>query len=162
MPAITVAQFRDFVFTWMYENGARAERVQLLDWGWEGWLQAELAGNLRAYDSTLDVRREQLVFDGKQRTDLMLNASSAVPGQRIIVELKTLRATEYNKPAFVKEIEADVDKLQYHLKATHKGAQLLVMAFYFDANAAIPAGFQSRQNIHKDLGICWKEMVIID
>lgn len=162
MPSITVTEFRDFVFDWIKENGARAERVQLLDWGWEWWLQAELAGNLRARNSLLDVRREQYVFDGQQRSDLLLNGSSAVPGERIIVELKTLRATEYNKPAFVKEIEADVDKLQNHLKATHRGAQLFVMAFYFDANTPVPTGFQRKENLHRDLGICWREMVILD
>ncbi|MFC8131890.1 hypothetical protein [Streptomyces sp. NPDC057302] len=162
MPSITVPQFRDFVFAWMRENGARAQRVQLLDWGWEWWLQAELAGNLRAYDSTLDVRREQFVFDGKQRSDLLLNGSSTVPGERIIVELKTLRATEYVKPAFLKEIAVDVDKLQNHLKTTHMGAQLLSMAFYFDANAPIPPGFQRREDLHRDLAVCWREMVVLD
>lgn len=162
MPSIMVEEFKEFVFDWMRENGDRAQRVQLLDWGWEWWLQAELAGNLRARDSTLDVQREQLVFDGKQRSDLLLNGFSTVPGDRIIVELKTLRATEYNKPAFAGEIKADVEKLLTHLKATHKGAQLLVMAFYFDANAPIPAGFQRREDLHKDLAICWREMVVLD
>jgi hypothetical protein len=159
---ITVQQFRDFVFAWVRDNGERARRVQLLEWGWEWWLQAELAGNLLAQDSTRDVRREQLVFDGKQRSDLLLNGSSNVPGERIIVELKTLRATEYQKAAFVKEIEADVSKLWNHLKATHRGAQLIVMGFYFDANAPIPDGFQRKEDLHRDLAVCWRDMVVLD
>ncbi|MFI7388123.1 hypothetical protein [Streptomyces sp. NPDC049813] len=158
---ITVPQFKEFVFNWIRENGARAQRVQLLDWGWEWWLQAELAGNLRAQDSTLDVLREQYVYEGQQRTDLVLNGSSPV-NQRIIVELKTLRATEYQKAAFVKEIETDVNKLWNRLKSTQKGSQLLVMGFYFDANAPIPAGFQRREDLHKDLAVCWQDMVVID
>ncbi|MET7361656.1 hypothetical protein ABZS76_24835 [Streptomyces sp. NPDC005562] len=161
MPTILVDQFKNVVRAWAVEETKRIARMQILRGGWEVWVQCELAAFLLAQESTLEVQRESYVYGGKKRADLLLNGNHPTASQRIIVEIKVMRASEYERAQFVEDILDDVAKLRDGLKAVHKGAQLIVLGLYFDANAPIPPGFTTEEVTH-DVGLCWREMAVID
>lgn len=160
MPTVTVADFKTAVRNWSMSETKRIADMQILRGGWEVWVQCELAAYLLRQESRLEVQRESYVYGGRKRADLLLNGDHPV-GQRVIVEIKVMRASEFEKAAFTQDVQDDVAKLRNGLKDQHKGAQLLVMGLYFDANAPVPADFAT-EVVTTDVGLCWKDMVVID
>ena len=81
------------IYQWAQNRQANIRRAFAMKGGWEAWLQVELGLNLANEQYTTNVQREQLVYNGAQRADIVIDSRLPIGGahfvmHRTIIELK--------------------------------------------------------------------------
>lgn len=99
--------------------------------GWEGWIQVDLTANILSHESTIDILREQPVFENpRQLVDLLLNAEA--PAAQVLVEIKA--QSFQNHANFVPGVQEDIEKLS-HRDNEHRRSDCVVLAVAFSREA---------------------------
>ena len=131
---ITVKEFATYVNSWAGARGSDFKYYLPLKGGWEAWTQADLAAYILSKDSTVDILREQMIYQGQQKVDWLINNGDPTKADRIAVELKC--QSFENQSGFVKGLDNDEKKLdQNNLNSNYKGCQTIVMGIAFESNA---------------------------
>lgn len=131
MSTISVNQFLKETITWAKIRNDQFKYYWPVKGGWEGWIQVDLVAHLLAIDNTLEVSREQPIFNNAaQRVDLLLNSDQLAEHQ-IPVEIKA--ESFYNRAnPFVRGLRNDYHKLEYNLPYAFSNSSRVVLAFPFN------------------------------
>lgn len=91
MTTINKDRFVQLIHDWAQERAEQTKAFQFfwpLKGGWEAWIQVDLTAYAISQDSTIDILREQLIFNSEERVDILVN--NLEEGQLpIAVEIKT-------------------------------------------------------------------------
>ncbi|KAL0067751.1 hypothetical protein AAF712_005191 [Marasmius tenuissimus] len=105
------------IVEWGNKNGAKIAEAYSFNGGWEGWVQVELAMAMKKAFSHdfpgygITVTREDVVYDNKQRSDLLISTSKAGQHFTNMLELKCETSRVGGASAFRTAVAADCDKV---------------------------------------------------
>jgi hypothetical protein len=130
MTRVTQTQFQEACLLWANENGPRVFSKFALDWGWESWVQVELASFLnQKLPTDFHLQREAQIFTGRKRCDLLLNTNYATSYQ-IPVEIKT--QTKLGGLNFIAEVKKDMQKLFAKRAKNYKKSSCVILVLVVD------------------------------
>jgi hypothetical protein len=108
MTTISTNDFVDAVKVWATLRDQSFKFYWPVKGGWEGWIQVDLTAFIISKIPTLEILREQPIYqNNRQRVDLLINADQ-VPSAQIAVELKA--QSFENRNAFITGVVTDLDK----------------------------------------------------
>jgi len=130
MSTLTIDQFGAAVRDWAAQHNSKLKFHWTVKGGWEGWIQVDLTAYLLSLDSTLDILREQPIYQNNlKRVDLLLNAN--LPGGGPIpVEIKA--ESFDNQGNFISGVYEDVQKLRKERNVNFILCKCVMMAVCFD------------------------------
>lgn len=131
MTTININQFTAGVIEWATMRNTQFKFNWPVKGGWEGWIQVDLTAYLLSKDSTLEILREQPIFDSPyKRVDLLLNTTLETDDQ-IPVEIKA-ESFENRMDPFVNGIREDMRKLKEDRNTNFSQCTCIMMALPFN------------------------------
>jgi hypothetical protein len=133
MTKVNESQFQEACFQWANANSNRVFSKFAQDWGWESWVQVELASFLNEkLPADFHLQREANIFRGRKRVDLLLNTNYAARFQ-IPVEIKT--QTKLGGLNFIIEVQKDMQKLYASRARNYKDSHCAMVVMVVDQGA---------------------------
>ncbi len=135
MLVITYELLRLGLSSWCLEREAGFKKLWPLKGGWELWAQADFAAYLIQQESSIDVLREQYIYNSWKKVDWLFNFSTEDPATMIAIELKC-QSLE-NEANLINGLTADIDKLaKLNIRPQFADIQRVVVGICFDPDAA--------------------------
>jgi hypothetical protein len=126
---MNVADFINCTRDWASRRNAQFKFNWPVKGGWEGWIQVDLTAYILTLDSTVEILREQPIYqNARRKCDLLLNADS-LPANQIPVEIKA--ESWNNRDNFVDEVLADLDKFDERNPA-YQNSTCVMLTLPFD------------------------------
>lgn len=129
MSTITVDGFVTGTIQWAQARNQQFRFNWPVKGGWESWVQVDLTAYLLAQESTLEILREQRIYTGLQKVDLLLNTDQATDDQ-IPVEIKA-ESFENRMDPFVQGVRDDIEKLSQERNADFSECTSIMLALPF-------------------------------
>lgn len=134
MTIIALDNFIGSVMNWATQNATRFQYFWPLKGGWEGWIQAEISAYILQQDNTIEILREQHIYENPRKSlDLLLNSLEASYNQ-ILIEIKA--ESFENRDAFIVGVEDDLNKLENERRPEYKDSTCIMLAVAFDPYSA--------------------------
>ena len=124
---------------WVRENAPKIIRINGLGYGWEPWLQADLADYMQQ-NTGATLHRESYVYEGNQRMDLTIWEYSGGSLTNYF-EFKC-RSANMDAAALSAGLRSDAEKIP-GIMLNRKGTRAWVMGFFVDDGK--PSGLSSWQ-----------------
>jgi hypothetical protein len=149
MMPLSLKNFSAYLGGWAQNYEKEFKLYYPLKGGWEAWAQASVAAYIINKDSTVDILREQLIFDGsQQKVDWLLNDTDQSVTNKIAIELKCQSFENQNK--FTTGLEGDIAKLaEANLKAAYHGCRRAVVGICFTEDALQWMGAKNFKLLHE-------------
>ena len=132
---LTLNGFGGYLTDWTKKYEDEFSLYYPLKGGWEAWVQASVAAYIISQDDTVDILREQAIFQiAQQKVDWLFNNNAHQEVDKIAVELKC--QSLQNQANFTNGLQADIDKMAVaNIKVGYKGSQRAVVGIGFTQDA---------------------------
>ena len=132
---LSITNFGAYLGNWAQNYANQFKLYYPLRGGWEAWTQASVAAYIFQDNNTIDLLREQMIFDGsQQKVDWLLNDSGRSVNTKVAIELKCQSFD--NQKNFTGGLKADIAKLaQPNLKVAYRGCRTAVVGIAFTQDA---------------------------
>jgi hypothetical protein len=146
---LSLTNFAAYLGSWAQDYEGQFKLYYPLKGGWEAWAQTSVAGYIIQADNTIDILREQMIFDGtQQKVDWLLNDNEQLVTHKIAIELKC--ESLENRKNFASGLEADIAKLiDANLKENYRGCRRAVVGLCFTPAALQWMGTKDFKILHK-------------
>lgn len=147
--SLSLEGFGGYLGNWATKYENEFKLYYPLKGGWEAWVQASVAAYIIYHDSTIDILREQLIFNvSQQKVDWLLNDTDQSVAKKIAIELKC--QSFENQKNFISGLDADIAKLaEANLKQAYHGCQRAVVGLCFTEDALQWMGTKNFILLHK-------------